>query len=383
MNIAIVSPYTPPEKGAAVTRVMSFANYFQTHGNEVDIITPQREWLHDGVRDTRVIPYRGKIDLVKLFWKKKYDVVLATTPPATVTFDSLVASKINRIPLIVDIRDPWSYAECKLGYLSTSSMSYKRHLLFEKISYKYADKLFVVSPTLKNLIKSLFKIKDEQFSIVPNGVDCDFFYKDIREGKKFRDRLGIKRSSPVITYVGLLGAEKELDKFLECCGYGIVSTFDAHLVFVVLLDRYSETQAKNLEEITCELGIESNFHMLGPVESKDVHKCLSAGDIGLNPLSDVMDYCFPVKTLEYLSCELPLACKAPTNGSLHNFLQEYDVGFFSNSWSEFRDKLYFALEDLDNFKKKGTQGRLIVERYFTREKANDVALKEIQRLLGL
>jgi len=381
MKIGIVVGFAPPEFGAAVMRTLSFAKYFKERGNDAIIFAPDRagkyRQYYEGIK---IVRYRGFWHLLNIFRNHKLDIVVASTPPSTITFPSVLACKILGIPVIVDIRDPWSYAEASLGIVSTK-IAYKKKYFIEKFSYKYADKLFVVSPYLRNMISSNFNISLQKFSIVMNGTELDKFRRVEDEGAKVRDALGIPQENPVIIYTGILGG-KELDKFLESCGKEIVEKFDCHIIFAVILDRWSQPIAKDLRSIVEKSGFQENFHMVGPIHASEMYKYLSASDIGINPLPEGIDYCFPVKTFDYLACEIPIACKAPKDGALHRFMQEYDVGFFTDSWFDFKEKLLDVLDDLNAFKEKGIYGKKIVKEKFTREKANEIALKEIHKLLG-
>lgn len=382
MKIGIVVGFAPPEFGASVMRTISFAKYFKERGNDAIIFAPYRgdeyRQYYEGIK---IVRYRGFWNLLNIFRNHKLDIVVASTPPSTITFPSVLACKIIGIPVIVDIRDPWSYAEAKLGIISTKSVAYKKKYFIEKFSYKYADKLFVVSLYLKNMISSKFNVSLQKFSVVMNGTEVSKFRRAEDEGAKVRGALGIPHENPVIIYTGILGG-KELDKFLESCGKEIIEKFNCHILFTVILDKWSSPIAKDLMNIVKKSGFQENFHMVGPIHASEMYKYLSASDIGINPLPEGIDYCFPVKTFDYLACEIPIACKAPKDGALYRFMQEYDVGFFTDSWIDFKKKLLDALDDLKTFKEKGIYGKEVVTEKFTREKANEIAMMEINKIAG-
>jgi|Deesub1362A_J573_1020465.scaffolds.fasta_scaffold02604_8 glycosyltransferase involved in cell wall biosynthesis len=382
MNIGIIVEFAPPEFGAAVIRIMSFAKYFKSKGNHVTIFAPDRndryQQQYEGVD---IIRYKDFWNLLNIFSRNEINVLVASTPPATIPFLATTICKIMNIPIIVDVRDPWTYAKATLGELSTKKFEYKKYYLLEKISYLLADKLFVVSPYLRNLISSKFGIPLKKFSIVINGTETSKFRRVEHEGIKVRNKLRIPLDVPVIIYTGILGG-KELDCFLHSCGKEIVKKFNCHIVFTVIIDRWSKSIANELRNIARKIGIEENFHMLGPIPSSEMYKYLSSSDLGINPLPDGMDYCLPVKTFDYLACEVPIACKAPAGGSLHQFMQEYDVGFFADTWIDFKERLFDALENLKEFKKKGIYGRKVVEKKYSRKIANEIAFKEINKIMS-
>lgn len=380
MKVAIISNYAPPDKSAAVTRILSLADFLKTKNIEALILTPNKEELHRGEKDARVHRYCGLLDLIKKTREQQLDVLIATTPPATTSFQAVLAGKINKIPVVVDIRDPWTSEEAAVGVIRKNSFTYWRNHFMENASYRLASKIFVVSEYLREEIIRLFRIKEEKFVVVPNGADTKIFNRNEEEGKTIRKKLGIPDNSPVIVYEGILGG-KELDKFLTTCGKEAVDEYGAHFLFAAIIDRFSQNIAEQLKKIAEEKGFQKNLHLIGPIELKEIPKYLSAGDIALNPLPNERRYCIPVKTYEYMACGLPVACKAAKDGGLWKFMEKNPYGFCAESWEEFKKLFMENLRQLDDLKKKAAEAPEIIEKEYSRKKANETALEEINKLI--
>ncbi len=92
------------------------------------------------------------------------------------------------------------------------------------------------------------------------------------------------------------------------------------------------------------------------VPNAQVADYLSAANIALNPNLSAHAHAIPVKTHEYLCCELPLACKSTEGSELERFMAQRDVGFSVRTWEEFADQLEESVAHLDEFCRKGKQG---------------------------
>jgi len=379
MHICIVTPYAEPEKGACAIRVDSFRDYFEGGGNKVTIFAPKR--METGKGTSGVIRYEGIKDLTAAQLEMEFDIVVGTSPPMFHSFLSLVVCKFKRKPFILDVRDPWTYAIEKLGLKSSRSAKLYFYKNIERLTYRYADLIFVVNPFLIEIVSNF--APDEKIALVPNGADTRYLKRDKNEGKKVRARFGIPPDAKVLSYIGGLGDE-EISRFLELSKW-IVDNYDCHFLFVVATDGTPESIGlyEKMESMTRREGVRDNFHLTKNVEYSKVYKYLSASDLGICPFPDWMDYCLPTKIYDYLACEVPVIAKGAKRGAMQDFFESYDVGYYATDWSEFKEKMKEALDDMDGLKKRGKNGRKIVTERFTREMASELALKKMHDLLHL
>ncbi|MEW6295734.1 MAG: glycosyltransferase family 4 protein [Candidatus Diapherotrites archaeon] len=377
MNVAIVSPYAAPEKGACVIRVSSFREYFYSKGHQVKIFAPLRG---GNVKEVSGVKrYKSVGELIKLI-NKNFDLVIGTSPPMTNSFFALIKCKILGIPFVLDVRDPWTYAVESLKLHSKKSIKLKLFKTIEFFCYKFSNKIFVVSDFLKNFIVDN-GVPAGKVMIISNGSDPVMVKKSNPERKKIRKKLEIKPYDKVLIYAGTAGG-KELDEILLSLK-DLIKEFNLHLIFILSSDLSKENE-KKLREIVLlvkSLGIKNNFHLIKSVDYNKIYKYFSAADIGLNPLPNLMEYCLPAKTYDYMAAGLPIMAKGPKNGALHNFFKEYKVGYFAVSWNEFKLKLKKSLKNYKKFKVKGINGRKLVIQMFSRKKASELALNELIRLV--
>jgi len=225
-----------------------------------------------------------------------------------------------------------------------------------------------------------FQIKPEKFLLAPNGVMVADFHKDEIAGKEVRNDLGISFEAFVIAYEGIVGG-KELDKFLLHCGK-MIAKAGGHILFMVIEDKWSQDIVNNLKAIVSDLGITENFHLVNNVDYSNMYRYLSAADIGLNPLSSGLDYCLPIKTFEYMACELPVISKAAAIGALSSFHKVNHIGPFASDWDQFNHNLLDVMHGKVPLKEIGIRNRILCKKHFDRRIANQVFLHEFEKLIG-
>ena len=377
MKIAIITPYAMPEKGASTIRVESFRNYFNKKGHEVTVLAPFRE----GVGESYVVRYRSVRSLLRLLGG--HDIVIGTSPPPIHNVYAGFFLKFKRVPFILDSKDLFTYQLSKLNSISESSLKFKLHKLTEYLSYKLADRILVVNNYIRDWVIESYGIGRNRFVLAMNGAVPDVVKKDSSKGSAIRKGFGIPKSAPTIIYIGSMDNEKP-EMFLTE-SLSVIKKYGCHVIFVVAYEEGSvgEKQAVAAKELVKEIGLGNRFHIVSNVDYKDVAGYLSAADIGLSTL-DIYDYnALPVKTFDYLSCELPVIAKSNKgNKELENFFRNHDVGFYTTEWDEFNRKLVKMLENLSAFKKKGVKGREIVKRGFTREKTSAAVLDTMLEVVG-
>jgi UDP-N-acetylglucosamine:LPS N-acetylglucosamine transferase len=141
MKIIYLHQYfnTPTMVGS--TRSYEMARRLVAYGHEVHMITSWREddgrknWFKTEENGINVhwlpVPYSNEMgfyERIKAFVKfalgsakkaieLKGDIVFATSTPLTIAVPGIIASKINRIPMVFEVRDLWPEVPVALGIL--------------------------------------------------------------------------------------------------------------------------------------------------------------------------------------------------------------------------------------------------------------------------
>ncbi|MDO8428082.1 MAG: glycosyltransferase [Candidatus Diapherotrites archaeon] len=378
MKIFLVVPYADPEKGAAIVRVNSFRDYFQSQSHSVQVIAPLRKGLESA---QTIFRYKNILQLIKFLLSNNFDVLLATSPPIVHAFFSLLICKLKRKPFVLDSKDLFTHTAIKLGLLKKGSLKFYIYRFMEIVTHKWARHILVLDPTLGDRISQLYSVQPEKITAAYNGVDVRIVRKDAVAGKKIREQLNISANAGLIIYLGGLGDERYID-FLQETG-NIIKKYNAYILFVIASDE-SLIAGQRLNEIyACieQLELKKNFILLKNIPHPEVYKYLSAADIGVDFWPDFEYFAVSVKVLEYMACELSVMIKIPKrNKSYKDFFEKYAVGAALTEWSDFKIHLDAALMNLPSFKEQGVKGAEIIKENFTRDVTSKKVLKILENL---
>lgn len=235
LHLLFISYYWPPAGGPGVQRPLKFVRYCYEAGAKVTVITVDEKQasyavtdpsllneIPSGVRVVRTrtfepfelyrkitgkkqIPHSGfanetksgLLDKVMKFirgnffipdprkgWNKflikaaiseiqrdDIDVIVVSSPPHSTQLAGIKLKELTGLPLIADLRDPWTdiYYYNQLLHTALAS-SIDRHLELKLLSK--ADAMITVSPALKRLFLSKSdRLNKDSFHVIPNGYD--------------------------------------------------------------------------------------------------------------------------------------------------------------------------------------------------------------------
>lgn len=182
MKIVYFYQYFSTPKGSWGTRAYEFAKKWVEQGHDVTIVTSvyyksdlQTDGLvtekeFDGIKVKILnIEINNKQPAYYRIWtfikysilsswyalKLQSDVVLASSGPITVGIPGLIAKLFKRKKFVFEVRDLWPHFPVQVGVL-TNPIVIKFAYWFEKICYKYADLIVVLSPGAKYEIEQRF-----------------------------------------------------------------------------------------------------------------------------------------------------------------------------------------------------------------------------------
>lgn len=378
MKICCVTPFADPEKGASVVRVNSYRQYFESRGHSVTVLSPFRKGVGSSETVTR---YRGILDLVKKVWKTDFDVLMGTSPPIPHVFFSLLVSKLKQKPVVLDSKDIFSHTGLLLGIFKKNNPKFWAYRFLEKLTHQWADQILVLDLRLGRWLTHHYGVPSYKIRLAANGVDPKIVYRNVLEGKKIREQLGIPSDALVLIYMGGLGDEQYL-AFLENSAAELRKK-KAFVLFVIAQDNsaFAKSEIQKIRETVQKQKLEDRFAMVFNIEHRDAYRYLSAADIGLDFWSHLAHFAVTVKIMEYMACGLPVLVKTPKeNESFREFFKHYDVGLAASDWTGFDQHLKTILENPAEFAKKGANSANLVKKEFSREITNKTVLKLLSEL---
>ena len=232
--------------------------------------------------------------------KGKYDVILVTSPPLFVGKTAYVLSKIKRVPFVFEIRDLWPESAIDTGILK-NSLIIKFAFWFEKVIYKKAKLINVLTPAFRDQLINNKKVPVEKIIFIPNGADFTLAEKIQKEfnAEQFKKQLGLSDKF-VITYVGAHGVANHLIQLIEAAEKLTETNIVFQLIGAGMLKEalIKETKKRNL----------TNVIFRDPVSKEEVFKYILASDAGASVLkkADTFKTIYSNKTFDYMSCKKPV-----------------------------------------------------------------------------
>ena len=147
--------------------------------------------------------------------KKKYDVIIVTSPPLFVGITAYVLSRIKKLPFVFEIRDLWPESAIDTGVLRNERII-RFAYWFEGFIYKKASLINVLTPAFRDKLISEKGVPEGKVIFIPNAADFSLAEELVEDfdTEEFRRQNGIDDRF-VITYVGAHGVANHLIQMLH------------------------------------------------------------------------------------------------------------------------------------------------------------------------
>jgi len=360
----------PPISGGGVIVVTNIANTLAEMDHEVTVITPDVEWkgetyepkLNSNIEVVRTVtPSKNNIKIaarrcyknmknkgVEIGSKKKYDFVFSIFHPFHLAPKAAVAcAKELQIPSIIKIDDA-VYGKSS----GLKSIQRKIEKIYNSKTLQQASKVLVPNEYTKSLVKDYYNVKEENMSIVPNGVDL----------KRFSTKYEIKKQ---IIFSGVMYHHRGLDVLIEASPKIVEKHPD---VEIILLGNGPELE--NLKKTVKGMKLDSNIKFRGWINHDEIPAILLESSISIGPLrsTTVTKNALPIKALEYLAASLPIIAMEGTLPA--DVLIDGKNGFFVHNSSELAEKIIFLLDNHDKIEEFGSNSKSMAEKFDWKNIAN-------------
>ncbi len=259
--------------------------------------------------------------IYELLKKEKFDLVFITAPPYSLTCLASRLTKLIDIPVVVDLRDPWTTNPYKIY---PSSWHLKREKKLEKNSISSIKFGISAYKSLIDLYEKLGYITDkDNWGYIPNGFDENDF--KIIPRKQKEDFLNIAFSgtfyshvnNPKVVFKAISKLPLELQKRINFHHIG-----DSNI---------------NLKKVAAKYNLTSQLIEWGYKNHKECLEILSGMDI----LCFILDSPNPNaqntiggKVYEYLRLGKPILALVPENGEAAQLITETSSGKVINPINE-------------------------------------------------
>jgi glycosyltransferase involved in cell wall biosynthesis len=304
---------------------------------------------------------------------KRPDVILATSPPLTVSSTMNWLGWIFRRPTIFEVRDLWPESAIDTGVLQPGRLA---NILYkmEAKAYKRSKWINVLTPAFRDKLINNKGIDGDKISMIPNGADPGFFEpgdrnNDVRKELNLGDKF-------VVGYFGAHGRANHLAQLLDVAAKLKDTQPDIQLMLVGAgmekEELVARAKAENLDNVT----------FVPPVPKEEVSRYVNACDVCTAVLlkNDTFKTVYPNKVFDYMCCARPIIIGI--DGVARELVENAKAGIFAEPQNAdaFIDAVMKLKNSPDLAAQMAASGRTYVLEHFTREKLAAQYLEVVKKV---
>lgn len=320
----------------------------------------------------------GEFILLHYCMWKRYDVAFIDSTPPIQGLKMPLIKWLKRKPTIYNVQDVFPDSLVGTGLTKKGSLIWEIGRIVEKITYKYSDKIIVISEDFKkNLLAK--GVPGDKIVVVYNWVDQNAVVDIPREKNKLFDKYNIDREKFYIEYSGNIGLTQNMDMLLEVMKELKVSHPDIGLVLV------GEGAYKAQVEEIVKRDKLTNVTMIPFQPYEDISHVFSLGDAGLViSKPGVGANSVPSKTWSIMSASRPVLANFDEN-ELKDILVGNECGIFTKVGDKeaFKQSVIKLYENRSLCTKYGSNGRQFVMDNLTREVGTQKYVDVIKEVCGI
>lgn len=273
----------------------------------------------------------GWLTLVLKFIKIKGEVIHCRS-----YWPAIIALRVSDIPILFDVRSLYPAESVAAGKLALDSKEYEYWLNLEEFCFRKAKVISVVSEPMIKYVKKICPSGNIHYN--PIIVNTKQIYFDVLKRTEFRKKLNWEENI-ILVYSGSLGYSglnrQSLGTLLKT-----LSGLGDNFRFLFLTNENNESTRDFVETA----GIKSSHIYVTESSVEDLHKWLSAADIGLHalPLQLDSDTRLGTKVVEYWANGLPVILNENV-GAAVDIILKHNIGMIVSE-SEENDKEHLLTE---------------------------------------
>lgn len=300
------------------------------------------------------------VQLHYCLWKK-YDVAFIDSTPPIQGLKMPLIKWFKHKPIVYNAQDIFPDSLVGTGLTKKGSLIWKIGRIVEKITYKYSDKIIVISEDFKNNLLGK-GVPEEKIVVVYNWVDETAVVDIPRSKNKLFDKYNLDRSKFYITYNGNIGLTQNMDMLLEVAKV-LEANEDIQFVLVG-----NGAYLEQVQQIIKDRSI-GNVTLLPFQPYEDISHVFSLGDVSLViSKPGVGANSVPSKTWSIMSASRPVLANFDEN-ELKSIVENNNCGIFTKAGDKvaFTDAILKLYNDRELCREMGKKGRQFVMENLTKE----------------
>jgi colanic acid biosynthesis glycosyl transferase WcaI len=388
MRFLILTQYFSPEVGAPQTRLSAFARELIRRGHSVEVVTAlpnypggkvfdgyRNRWnvceTIDGVRVHRTWVYAS----LGAGWKRavsfasfaitspwglrkcvRPDWIFVESPPLTLVLPAIVAARLWRVPVIMNVADLWPESVRALG-LARSAFVLKVLEKLEQFAYVQSEMISAVSDGVRQSLVREKGVPASKILLLENGVDPDIFRPQSPD-EELKCTLGIQ-DQRIVLFAGTHGFAQGLEYALAAAK--LLQNESIHFLFI------GDGSAKASLVQLASQGHLRNVTFLPPVDPNDVARYFSIAECGLACQRDValLEGNRPAKLTSIMACGKPVIFAGKGEGARLVEDARGGVVVQPEDALALADAIRNVISNPVSAAQMGRNGRAFVEQHFT------------------
>jgi glycosyltransferase involved in cell wall biosynthesis len=406
MHILFLTHYFPPEVNAPASRTYEHCKRWVAEGHKVTVVTcvPNHPGgkIYPGYRNrlfqkeekdqikvlrlwTYLAPNKGFLKrsinfvvfmlmaVLSIPLMPKTDVVISTSPQFFCGLAGFFASRLKRVPWILEIRDLWPDSILAVGAIKNKSLIKILEYL-ELFVYKKADRIVALTNAFKVHIIAK-KIAADKIEIITNGVDLSLF-RTLPRNNDLSEKLELNGKF-VVSYFGTHGMAHGLETVFKAA-----KTLEGNssILFLLAGDGAERDRLLTLRDKM----MLKNVMMLSQFSKDKMPYLLASSDACMVLLikNDLFKTVIPSKIFEAMAMRRPIILGV--DGESKKIIDEGNCGICiepenSQQLAQAVLKLYDHSELSETL---GDNGRKLLEERYDRNKLAKQYLKVIESVIG-
>ena len=406
LRVLFLTPYYPPEVGAAQTRTQDFALRLSSSGYDVSVLTTfpnypsgivPMEWrgkffwkgTDDNARIYRVWSYispggrfwiRLLNNLTFAFfatligiWLSKPDVIVVESHPLFNGVAAIVLSALKRAPFVLNVSDLWPESAIQVGALKNPVLIWLAEKL-EQLAYRRAAMILAMSRGIWNKI-SRDGISESKVLLFRNAVDCDVFRPGL-DGLTMRMQFRIAPDAFIVLYAGTFGFFNDIQVILEMAAH-FQRENNSRVQFLFVGDG---NEKRRLQDFVAQNNL-TNVRLVRPIPKAAMPTLLAASDCVVIARKSHDTGTLPRKLFEAMASAKPVVLAA--SGEAKDELRISGAGICvpPEDPVSLHDAVLQLLTNPEQANDLGRKGRQYAEVHFSHSKRASELSDHLQSLL--
>ena len=295
---------------------------------------------------------------------KDIDVIMSgSTPPTQGVLCGMVKKKLAKrykkyVPYVYNLQDIFPDSLVTTGLTKKGSLLWKIGRKIENYTYKSADKIIVISESMKRNIMEK-GVAEEKITVVSNWIDTEEVQPVSKENNRLYEEFGISRDKFTVLYAGNFGAAQGADVVLKAAE-ALQDQEDVQFVIFGGGSGYAKA-----EETVKEKGL-NNVIINKLLPQERVPEVYSLGDVAIITCKKgVGNSGMPSKTWSIMACNTPIIAAFDTDSELADILHTSGTGICVEPEDE--QVLVKAILDMKNTESRPQCGREYVLKHASKE----------------